>query len=483
MAREWESVIGLEVHLQLKTGTKVWCGCSADYDGADMNTHSCPICLGHPGTLPKLNEKVVEYAVKAALALNCKINPKSAFDRKNYFYPDAPKNYQITQFEKSYAEKGYLDFQLPSGKEVRVGITKIQIEEDTAKSIHASHESFMNYNRASVPLIEIISEPDMRSSEEAYEYLNTLKSVIKYTGVSDVSMELGSLRCDANISVREKGAEKFGTRVEVKNLNSFKAVARAIDYEIGRQIETIENGGSIDQETRLWDEETQVTRVMRSKEEAMDYRYFHEPDLLQLSIPEGKIEEIRALMPESKLEKLARFEKDYDLPEYDAKVLTEEIELADYFEAVAKASNNAKASSNWIMTEVLRQLKESGTSIENFSISAEHLGKMISLIDKKMISSKLAKEVFSFLLTDHRDPEIIVQEKGLLQVSDEGAIITMIEEVLVNNPKMVEDYKNSDEGRKPRVLKGLIGQVMKLSKGKANPELVTAKMTEKLEEK
>lgn len=482
MAREWESVIGLEVHLQLKTGTKVWCGCSADYDGADMNTHSCPICLGHPGTLPKLNEKVVEYAVKAALALNCKINPKSAFDRKNYFYPDAPKNYQITQFEKSYAEKGYLDFHLPSGKEVRVGITKIQIEEDTAKSIHASHESFMNYNRASVPLIEIISEPDMRSSEEAYEYLNTLKSVIKYTGVSDVSMELGSLRCDANISVREKGAEKFGTRVEVKNLNSFKAVARAIDYEIGRQIETIENGGSIDQETRLWDEETQVTRVMRSKEEAMDYRYFHEPDLLQLSIPEGKIEEIRALMPESKLEKLARFEKDYDLPEYDAKVLTEEIELADYFEAVAKASHNAKASSNWIMTEVLRQLKESGTSIENFSISAEHLGKMISLIDQKMISSKLAKEVFSFLLTDHRDPEIIVQEKGLLQVSDEGAIITMIEEVLANNPKMVKDYKNSDEGRKPRVLKGLIGQVMKLSKGKANPELVTAKMTEKLEQ-
>lgn len=480
MAREWESVIGLEVHLQLKTGTKVWCGCKADYDGEGMNTHTCPICLGHPGTLPKLNKKVVEYAVKAALALNCNINHHSAFDRKNYFYPDAPKNYQITQFEKSYAEKGHLDFALNSGRKVRVGITKIQIEEDTAKSIHAAHESFMNYNRASIPLIEIISEPDMRSSEEAYEYLNTLKSVIKYTGVSDVSMELGSLRCDANISVMEKGATKFGTRVEVKNLNSFKAVARAIDYEIGRQIETIEQGGTIDQETRLWDDEAQITRVMRSKEEAMDYRYFHEPDLLQLYIPQSRIEEIQAMMPESKAEKLLRFTRDYELPEYDAQVLTEEMELADYFEKVAEVSKNAKSSSNWIMTEVLRHLKETGKEIESFEISAENLGKMISLIDSKTISNKIAKEVFTLSLTDSRDPEIIVREKGLLQVSDEGAIVAMVEEVLKQNVKMVEDYRNSDEGRKPRVLKGLIGQVMKLSKGKANPELVTKLMLERL---
>ncbi|KXA13458.1 aspartyl/glutamyl-tRNA(Asn/Gln) amidotransferase, B subunit [Fusobacterium equinum] len=481
MAREWESVIGLEVHLQLKTGTKVWCGCKADYDGDGMNTHTCPICLGHPGTLPKLNKKVVEYAVKAALALNCKINHHSAFDRKNYFYPDAPKNYQITQFEKSYAEKGHLDFRLNSGREVRVGITKIQIEEDTAKSIHASHESFMNYNRASIPLVEIISEPDMRSSEEAYEYLNTLKSIIKYTGVSDVSMELGSLRCDANISVMEKGATKFGTRVEVKNLNSFKAVARAIDYEIGRQIETIEQGGSIDQETRLWDDEAQITRVMRSKEEAMDYRYFHEPDLLQLYIPQSRIDEIQASMPESKAEKLVRFTKDYELPEYDAQVLTEEMELADYFEKVVEVSKNPKSSSNWIMTEVLRHLKEIGKEIESFEISAENLGKIICLIDAKTISSKLAKEVFALSLTDSRDPEMIVKEKGLLQVSDEGAIISMVEEVLANSTKMVEDYKNSDEGRRPRVLKGLMGQVMKLSKGKANPELVTKLMLERLE--
>lgn len=481
MAREWESVIGLEVHLQLKTGTKVWCGCKADYDGDGMNTHTCPICLGHPGTLPKLNKKVVEYAVKAALALNCKINHHSAFDRKNYFYPDAPKNYQITQFEKSYAEKGHLDFRLNSGREVRVGITKIQIEEDTAKSIHASHESFMNYNRASIPLVEIISEPDMRSSEEAYEYLNTLKSIIKYTGVSDVSMELGSLRCDANISVMEKEATKFGTRVEVKNLNSFKAVARAIDYEIGRQIETIEQGGSIDQETRLWDDEAQITRVMRSKEEAMDYRYFHEPDLLQLYIPQSRIDEIQASMPESKAEKLVRFTKDYELPEYDAQVLTEEMELADYFEKVVEVSKNPKSSSNWIMTEVLRHLKETGKEIESFEISAENLGKIICLIDAKTISSKIAKEVFALSLTDSRDPEMIVKEKGLLQVSDEGAIISMVEEVLANSTKMVEDYKNSDEGRRPRVLKGLMGQVMKLSKGKANPELVTKLMLERLE--
>lgn len=480
MSKEWESVIGLEVHLQLKTGTKVWCSCSADYDNSEANTHTCPICLGHPGVLPKLNEKVLDYAIKGALALNCEINEESKFDRKNYFYPDTPKNYQITQFDKPYAGRGYLDIKLPSGREKRVGITRIQIEEDAGKSIHGTKESYINFNRASMPLIEIISEPDMRSSEEAYEYLNTLKSILKYTGISDVSMELGSLRCDANISVRKTG-EPFGTRVEVKNLNSFKAVAKAIDYEIGRQIEHIEKGGTVDQETRLWDDSVQVTRIMRSKEEANDYRYFPEPDLVKVLISQEKIEKLKEEMPETKIDKMARFLNEYGIKEYDAQVLSEDIELANYFEEVAKVSGNGKTSANWVLTEVLRVLKDTNKTIEEFNVPAKDIGEIIILIDKGTISSKIAKEVFAIRLLEDKSPEEIVKEKGLVQVADMGAIEAIVDKVLGSNPKMIEDYRNSDEGRRPRVLKGLMGQVMKETGGKANPQIVTDLLTAKLE--
>ena len=346
MSKEYETVIGLEVHCQLKTKTKVWCGCDADYDHKDPNTSTCPVCTGQPGALPKLNDKVLDYAIKAALALNCEINPNSQFDRKNYFYPDSPKNYQITQYFKPYAENGYLNIKTNSGKEARVGIERIQIEEDTAKNIHTDSESLLNFNRASIPLIEIISKPEIKNQEEAYAYLTTLRERLKYTKISDVSMELGSLRCDANVSVRVKGDTELGTRTETKNLNSFKAVVRAIEYETARQIEIIENGGRIVQETRLWDEENGITRPMRSKEESMDYRYFPEPDLPRVHISENRLAAVEKEMPEFSEDKVVRFIAEYKIPEYDAGILSGEIELADYYEKVTKTSGDAKLSSN-----------------------------------------------------------------------------------------------------------------------------------------
>ena len=477
MSMEYETVIGLEVHCQLKTNTKVWCSCDADYDNKEPNTAVCPICTGQPGALPKLNEKVLDYAIKAALALGCEINRESYFDRKNYFYPDSPKNYQITQFFKPYAENGVLKITTNSGKEASVGIERIQIEEDTAKSIHTASETLLNYNRASVPLIEIISKPEIKNAEEAYAYLNTLKDRLKYTKVSDVSMELGSLRCDANVSVRKKGETKLGTRTETKNLNSFKAVVKAIEYETNRQIEVLENGGRVVQETRLWDEENAVTKPMRSKEEAMDYRYFPEPDLPAIIITESRLSNVKGEMPEFADEKAKRFINEYKLNEMEAATLSSEQELAEYYEEVVKVSDDARLAANWVLTEILRVLKEKNISIEEFSVEPENIGKLIKLIKANTISSKIAKDVFEILLSENKDPEIIVKEKGLVQITDNSKIEKIVEQVLAENPQSVEDYKAG----KSNALKYLVGQSMRLSKGKANPQMINEMILARLE--
>ena len=477
MSMEYETVIGLEVHCQLKTNTKVWCSCDADYDNKEPNTAVCPICTGQPGALPKLNEKVLDYAIKAALALGCEINRESYFDRKNYFYPDSPKNYQITQFFKPYAENGVLKITTNSGKEASVGIERIQIEEDTAKSIHTASETLLNYNRASVPLIEIISKPEIKNAEEAYAYLNTLKDRLKYTKVSDVSMELGSLRCDANVSVRKKGETKLGTRTETKNLNSFKAVVKAIEYETNRQIEVLENGGRVVQETRLWDEENAVTKPMRSKEEAMDYRYFPEPDLPAIIITESRLSNVKDEMPEFADEKAKRFINEYKLNEMEAATLSSEQELAEYYEKVVKVSDDARLAANWVLTEILRVLKEKNISIEEFSVEPKNIGKLIKLIKANTISSKIAKDVFEILLSENKDPEIIVKEKGLVQITDNSEIEKIVEQVLAENPQSVEDYKAG----KSNALKYLVGQSMRLSKGKANPQMINEMILVRLE--
>lgn len=476
MSMEYETVIGLEVHCQLKTNTKVWCNCDANYDEKNPNTSVCPVCSGQPGALPKLNEKVLDFAIKAALALGCEVNEESHFDRKNYFYPDSPKNYQITQYFKPYAENGKLEIVTNSGKKSVVGIERIQIEEDTAKSIHTGSETLLNYNRASVPLIEIISKPEIKTAEEAYAYLNTLKDRLKYTKVSDVSMELGSLRCDANVSVRKKGDTKLGTRTETKNLNSFKAVVKAIEYETNRQIEVIETGGRVIQETRLWDEENGITKPMRNKEEAMDYRYFPEPDLPAVIITKDRLEKVNAEMPEFADEKMRRFVNEYKLNEKEAMTLAAEQELAEYYEAIVKETNDPRLSANWLLTEVLRVLKEKNINIEEFFVSAINLGKLIKLIKSNVISSKIAKDVFEILLTEEKDPEVIVKENGWIQISDDSEIEKIVEQVLEANKQSIEDYKAG----KSNALKYLVGQGMKLSKGKANPQMITDMILEKL---
>ena len=471
----YETVIGLEVHVQLKTKSKIWCSASASYDEMEPNTCISPTCIGEPGALPKLNDEVLNYAIKAALALNCEINKISYFDRKNYFYPDSPKNYQITQFFRPYAQNGSLEVKLPNGSTINIEIERIQIEEDTAKSIHISKESLLNFNRASMPLLEIITKPVIKNSNEAYAYLTTLKERIKYTKISDVSMELGSLRCDANVSVRKKGDTKLGTRTETKNLNSFKAVVKAIEYETSRQIDLLEKGERVVQETRLWDEENGITRPMRSKEEAMDYRYFPEPDLPAVVISDERLLKMKEDMPEFADEKLNRFIKEYGIAQLEAKPLVSDLALADYFENLVKLTNSPKQACSWVLTEILRVLKEKNISIEQFNISENNMAQLISLINTNVISSKIAKEVFAKMLDSTLTAEEIVKRDNLVQVVDNDYINELVDKILSENPQSVEDLKAG----KDRAIKHLMGQAMKLSKGKANPKLVTDLILEK----
>ncbi|MEW6276585.1 MAG: Asp-tRNA(Asn)/Glu-tRNA(Gln) amidotransferase subunit GatB [Bacillota bacterium] len=476
---EYEAVIGLEVHVELKTKTKIFCPSTTEF-GGDPNTHTCPVCLGLPGVLPVLNKKVLEYAIRAALALNCEIAEFSKFDRKNYYYPDMPKNYQISQYDLPLAKNGYLDIEV-DGQTRRIGITRLHMEEDTGKLVHqgtitTTPYSLVDYNRAGVPLIEIVSEPDLRSPEEARIYMEKLRSIIQYTGVSDCKMEEGSLRCDANVSVRPKGAREFGTKTEIKNMNSFRALQRALSYEVQRQIDVLAEGGWITQETRTWDEGKGVTLPMRSKEEAHDYRYFPEPDLVPLVIDRRWVEEIRASLPELPDRRRQRYMEQFGLPAYDASVLTATIELAEYFEACVAHYPDAKTVSNWVMGDLSRLLNAHNLEITRCRIRPEQLARMLRLIDQGTISGKIAKTVFEEMFATGSDPERIVKEKELVQITDEGAIAAVVEEVIANHPKVVEDYRAG----KDKALGFLVGQVMKATRGKANPEIVNRLFKERL---
>jgi aspartyl-tRNA(Asn)/glutamyl-tRNA(Gln) amidotransferase subunit B len=477
---QYEAVIGLEVHVELKTNTKIFCNSSTEF-GADPNHHVCPVCLGLPGVLPVVNKKVVEYAIKAGLALNCRIASFSKFDRKNYYYPDLPKNYQISQYDLPIAEHGYLEINV-DGNVKRIGITRVHMEEDAGKLVHqgtisTTPYSLVDYNRTGVPLIEIVSEPDMRSADEAIAYLEKLKAIIQYTGVSDCKMQEGSLRCDANVSVRPVGQAEFGTKTELKNMNSFKALHKALTYEIERQIEILEEGGQITQETRTWDEAKGVTLSLRSKEEAHDYRYFPDPDLVPMVISEEWVNEIKATLPELPDQRKARFINDYGLPAYDAGVLTSSRELADFYEQCVNKFNNPKSVSNWVMGELLRMMNAGGVEIDEVKIKPAQLAQLLELMEKGTISGKIAKTVFEEMFNTGKDPNAIVKEKGLVQISDEGLIEKVVEEVIAANPKSVDDYK----GGKKQALGFLVGQVMKATKGKANPGLVNKLLQEKLD--
>lgn len=476
----YEVVIGLEVHTELKTKSKIFCGCTTEF-GGEQNTHVCPVCLGLPGVLPVLNKKVLEYAIKAGLALNCQIAEFSKFDRKNYFYPDLPKNFQTSQYDLPIAEHGQLEITV-DGQHKTIGITRVHMEEDAGKLVHAgatistSDHSFVDYNRTGVPLCEIVSEPDMSSPEEARAYLEKIKAILEYTEVSDCKMEEGSLRCDANISLRPFGQKELGTKTEIKNMNSFKALQRALEYEIERQTEILDEGGRIIQETRTWDDAKGISLSMRSKEEAHDYRYFPEPDLVPIVVEAPWIERIKASLPELPDARQKRYVEQLGLSEYDASVITSSKYMADYFEACLGHHSDAKAISNWLMGELSRLLNANNQDITGCPISPENLAKMLQLLDKGTISSKIAKTVFEEMYANGKDPETIVQEKGLVQISDEGAIAAIIDAVLEANPQSVADYRAG----KKQSIGFLVGQVMKQTKGKANPGVVNKLLEEKL---
>jgi len=473
---EFEPVIGLEVHAQLKTNTKIFCNCSTSF-GAPPNTHTCPVCLGMPGMLPVLNKKVVEYTIRMALATNCKIEHESRFARKNYFYPDLPKGYQISQYELPIAQFGYIDIEVGDSNK-RIGITRIHMEEDAGKLSHDPGRpiTFVDFNRTGIPLMEIVSEPDIRSPEEAGNYLRQLRSIVRYLGICDGNMEEGSFRCDANVSIRPIGAEQFGTRAELKNLNSFKHVEKALHYEIKRQKEIIFDGGKVAQETRLWDTVANRSTSMRSKEEAHDYRYFPDPDLLPLVVDEDWIEAVRETLPELPGEKKKRFITEYGLPSYDADVLTASMATANYFEDCLKIFPEPKTVSNWIMGSLLGLLNAEGKTIEQSPISSQSLAQLLGLIKEGIISGKIAKVVFEDMAKTGKAPDKIVKEKGLVQVTDVSAIEEIILKVLADNTKEVDDYRNG----KTKLLGFFVGQVMKKTKGKANPKIVNEVLKEKL---
>lgn len=474
---DYEVVIGLEVHAELSTKTKIFCSCPTTF-GAEPNTHICPICTAMPGTLPVLNEKVVEYAVKAGLATNCEISKDSKNDRKNYFYPDLPKAYQISQFDKPLCEHGYIEIEDDDGNKKKVRLLRIHIEEDAGKLNHNEFGvgSLVDLNRAGVPLIEMVSEPDIRSSREAEQYLRKIKSILEYIEVSDCKMQEGSLRADVNVSVRKKGEEKFGTRTEMKNMNSFRAIVRAIEYEKDRQIEVLEEGGRIEQETLRWDDINGRTSSMRDKEDAQDYRYFPDPDLVAIRLSDEYVENIRKSLPELPESRRDRYIKEYNLSEKDAKLLTSSKYLSNLFEGALEICGNAKAVANWILSDISRILNEKELEPENIPFTAEQLAKMIQLIDKGTISSAIAKKVLTELFENPKDPEEIIKEKGWIQISDEGAIKEVVMKVLENNPQSVADFK----GGKDKALGFLVGQAMKETKGKANPQMLNKMFLEEL---